>query len=117
MSLTLKQSEELEYLLKDRGYTKYIQNYKNNDWTYWKSFERIETGIGGYSVGICFYDFGKYPQHTGNPILISFEYMLGTEQKIGRMDLSISDDNLTINEFEKFCKELYEFYKKSNLNK
>jgi hypothetical protein len=115
MKFTKEQSQEFEIFLQERGYTKYIQSYKSEDYLYWKSFERIERGKGGYSVGFAFYDFSKYPQFEGKEkISISLEFMIGVNPYIDRLDLTISDDRLSVEQFEDFCKKFYEFY---NLNK
>lgn len=112
MKFNKEKSEEFEQLLKDRGYTKYVQNYKSEDYLYWRSFERIERGKGGYSVGFAFFDFSKYPQFKDtNPISISYEFMLGVNPEIDRLDLTVSDDRITVEGFEEFCKKFYEFYK------
>ena len=111
MRLNREKSEALEVFLKERGYTRYVQHFKSEDFLYWKSFERIERGQGGYSAGIAFYDFSKFPQFTDeDSISISFEFMLGNNQEIDRMDLTISDDRITVEEFEDFCKKFYDFY-------
>lgn len=116
MKFIKEQSEEFEQFLKERGYNKYVQHFKSEDYLYWKSFERIERGKGGYSVGFAFYDFSKYPQFDGtHPISISMEFMLGTENGIDRMDLTVSDDCVTVEEFEEFCKKFYDFYKRNGI--
>jgi len=115
MKFTKEESEEFELLLKERGYTKYIQRYKNEDYLYWKGFERIERGKGGYSVGFAFYDYSKYPQfEEKEKVSISLEFMLGVNPDIDRLDLTVSDDRFSVERFEDFCKKFYEFY---NLNK
>ena len=112
MRFNTEQCVAFEKILKERGYTKYVQHFKNEDYLYWKSFERIERGKGGYSVGFAFYDFSKYPQCPyETTIAISFEYMLGVNPNIDRMDLTISDDRMTIEKFESLCKNFYDFSK------
>ena len=116
MKFTKQESEVFEIVLKEMGYVKYVQNFKNEDYLYWKSFDRIERGKGGYSVGFAFYDFSKYPQFTEEKcISISHEFMLGTNHKVDRLDLTVSDNNVTVEGFEDFCRKFYEFYKLNNL--
>ncbi len=116
MRLAKENLEQFESLLKERGYIKYIQHYNNEDYLYWKSFERTKLGEGGYSVGFAFYDFSKYPQcKDKNPIGVDLKFMLGGGQGIGRLDLSISDDKISVDVFEYFCKKFYEFYKENKL--
>ena len=118
MRFTKEQSEAFEEMLKERGYTKYVQHFKKEDYLYWKSFERKERGKGGYSVGFAFYDFSKYPQcPQDEPISVSFEFMLGNNPDIDRMDLTITDDRMDVEKFEDFCKNFYEFYKNNQKNK
>jgi hypothetical protein len=106
MKYTKEKSQEFESYLKEKGYFKYVQNYKNEDYLYWKSFDK-----GGYSVGFAFYDFSKYPQFKEKyPISISLEFMLGVNPDIDRLDISISDDRISVEEFEKFCSKFYDFY-------
>jgi len=116
MKFNKEQAEEFEDFLKQRGYIKYVQNFKNEDYLYWKSFERIERGKGGYSVGFAFYDFSKYSQfREHNPISISLEFMIGVNPDIDRLDITISDDRFSVERFESFCKKFYDFYKTNNI--
>jgi hypothetical protein len=91
---------EKETLLKELGYRKYIQHYKNEDFIYWKTFE-------GYQVGVSFYDFRKYVSHThpdSNRIGIQYECMFIDCDC--RIDLSVSKDMQLI-DFECMAKEFY----------
>jgi hypothetical protein len=107
MKYTKEKSKEFESYLKEKGYFKYVQNYKNEDYLYWKSFDKRD-----YSVGFAFYDFSKYPQFKEKyPISISLEFMLGVNADIDRLEISISDDRISVEEFEKFCSKFYDFYK------
>jgi hypothetical protein len=36
--------------------------------------------------------------------------MLGVNPDIDRLDISISDDRISVEEFEKFCSKFYDFY-------
>lgn len=111
MRLTKEQGEEFEKKLIAKGYRKYIQHYKREDYLYWKSFEKNEDKESGYSVGFAFYDYSKYPQHT-DPINlgISLVMILGNNEKVGRLDIEITDDSVTDEQFEGFCNEFYQFF-------
>lgn len=116
MKFNKQECEQFETCLKEKGYTKYVQHFKNEDYLYWKSFERIERGKGGYSVGVSFYDFSKYPQFKEQkPISIQFQFMLGLNDDVDRMDLTISDDRFSVTDFENFCKKFYDFYKQNKI--
>jgi hypothetical protein len=122
MNLNKSGAQELENKLIEKGYTKYIQHYKNEDYMYWKSFDRIYTDdgekYGGYSVGYSFYDWSKYPQFTEpETCSIGKEFMLGTDIGFDRLDISITDRDMTIEEFEEFCANFYEFFINSKFRK
>ena len=65
---------ETETKLKEVGYRKYVQNYKNEDFYCWKTFKNGEDKI--YQIGILFYDFRKYADRDpyANRIGIIYEY-------------------------------------------
>ena len=117
MRFTKKQFEQFEIELVNLGYRKYKQDVKNEDFAYWKSFERDENRQNGYSVGLFFYDLSKYHQFTQKEnISCSLEFMLGNNEKVDRLDITISDDKITLKQFEAFCKKFFEFYKINNIN-
>ena len=117
MKFTPKQFEKFEIYLVNLGYRKYNQNLRMEDFAYWKSFESDEDRKNGYSVGLLVYDLSKYPQFSQkDSISISLEFMLGNNDKIDRLDLTISDDRVSVEQFEDFCKKFFEFYKINNLN-
>lgn len=87
---------KVETKLKELGYKKYVQNFKREDFAYWKTFE-------GYQIGILVYDFRKYDEN--NIVSISFECMLTGLNK--RIDLSVSDTNLSLAEFETMAEKFY----------
>lgn len=112
MKFNQKQLEKFELEVIEKGYKKYQGHYKKEDYAYWKSFDISYDQDGDkkicYQISLMIYDFGKYPQNTSKfPISISFEFLLASTEKISRVDLSISDDNLTVEEFEKICEEFY----------
>lgn len=118
MKFTQEGAKEFEKELLAKGYKKYIQHYKSEDFMYWKNFERKYDEDGdkteGYSVGFAFYDFSKYPQFKEpENVSVSLEFMLGTNLGVDRLDVTVTEDNLTVEKFEKFSAELYKFLTKS----
>lgn len=97
---------ETEDSLGIRGYRKYKQNLKNEDFAYWKSFyDSEDTKI--YQVGLFFYDFRKFnhiDQMSNERIGIQFICMLSDSD--GRIDLSVSKD-LTLDDFESMSLGFY----------
>lgn len=121
MRLSKNGVQEFEDYLIARGYTKYVQHYKSEDYLYWKGFDRVYTDDGhkhgGYSVGFAFYDFSKYPQFTEEEcVSISNEFMLGTDMGFDRLDICITHD-LTVEEFEEFCESFFDFFINSKFRK
>lgn len=113
MKFTKEQGEEFEKKLLEKGYRKFIQHYHNEDYMYWKSFDRNEDKRTGYSVGFAFYDWSKYPQFTEpENVSVSLNMLIGNNKKVGRLDISITDDTVTDEQFESFCKEFYQFFNK-----
>lgn len=111
--------EKLEPFIKSlekRGYRKYVQHHKSEDYGMWKmlGFSVDEDGEkrGGYQVAFFVYDWTKYSQHAANDVGydvgISFEFYLCMNGYVDRLDLSISDDKMTVEEFEKLCEVLYQ---------
>ena len=107
--------EKTESFLKEQGYRKYSQGFKNCDFAYWKSFNRQDEWQDKiYQVGLLFYDFRVYQKGFNIPerIGIQYECMLQCEYRI---DLSVSKD-ISLEEFEKMSEAFYlsmgEFIKK-----
>ena len=90
---------ETETKLKEIGYRKYVQNHKNEDFCYWKTFKNGEYKI--YQIGILFYDFRKYAD--ANRIGIMYECrILGKD----RIDMCVSK-NIDLVEFENMAQTFY----------
>lgn len=102
---------DTEKKLVELGYRKYAQNYKGEDFCYWKTFYN-NGGEKIYQVGILFYDFRKHIAwgEAANRIGMQYDCML-----LGgsRIDLSISKE-IDLPEFEVMAKEFYESMKKFN---
>ena len=115
MKFTQETVKEFAENLLSLGYVKYIQGHKSGDYCYWKQFEKKvdEDGdkYGGYLVGFNFYDFSKYPQFTElENISCAPTFLLGRELGVDRLDIDITDDSITVEQFEQFCKKFYDFY-------
>ena len=94
---------ETKTKLKELGYREYVQNHKNEDFCYWKTFKNGEDKI--YQIGILFYDFRKYADSDpyANRIGIMYECMvLGKD----RIDMSVSK-NIDLVEFENMAQTFY----------
>ena len=94
---------ETETKLKEIGYKRYVQNHKNEDFCYWKTFKNGEDKI--YQISILFYDFRKYADRDpyANRIGIMYECMvLGDD----RIDMCVSK-NIDLVEFENMAQTFY----------
>jgi hypothetical protein len=95
---------ETEIKLKEIGYKRYVQNHKNEDFCYWKTFENAKDKI--YQIRILFYDFRKYADRDpyANRIGLMYEcIILGDD----RIDMCLSK-NIDLFEFEKMAQTFYE---------
>jgi hypothetical protein len=95
---------ETETKLKELGYRRYVQNHKNEDFCYWKTFKNGEDKI--YQIGILFYDFRKYADRDPNTNRIGIMYecmVLGDD----RIDMCVSK-NIDLVEFENMSQTFYE---------
>ena len=94
---------ETETKLKQLGYRRYVQNHKNEDFCYWKTFKNGEDKI--YRIGILFYDFRKYADRDpyANRIGIMYECMVLGEDRI---EMCVSKD-VDIEEFENMAQTFY----------
>lgn len=104
-------------MLINRGYRKLRGGYKNEDYAFWKSFG-VRLHPDGekdmdYQVAFLVYDWTKYPNHN-NDIGIALEFMVGNKDDLGlpdRIDVSISDNNVTVEQFEQLCENFFNFLK------
>ena len=78
---------DYETKLKSKGFAKYNQKYKHEDFAYWKTIE------GLYQIGVLFYDVRQFGEQR---IGVQFECSLLTKERI---DLSVSMD-ISIEDFE-----------------
>lgn len=122
MRYSQSEFEKLTEKLIEKGYRHYKQQkWKSSDSIFWKSFHKTydEDGekIIPYQVGFAVYDFSKFQQvHEG--ISIAYEMLIGADSyKIDRLDLTITDSKMTIEEFEEFCENLYQSELIQNLKK
>jgi hypothetical protein len=116
MTYTKEEFEILTQKLIDKGYTHYKhQTWKSCSSIFWKSFHKTYDEYGEkiipYQVGFAVYDFTKYEQlnKEHQKISIAYEFLLGADiYNIDRLDLTISDSKMTIEEFEIFCENFYQ---------
>jgi hypothetical protein len=103
--------------LEEKGYKKYRGHYKNEDFSFWKSFEVTydEEGDkeGGYQIALLFYDYSKYLNSEETNFGVQFEFVLNNNELIDRMDLSVTDSKMDLEGFENLSSE---FYKSIYLN-
>ncbi len=94
---------ETETKLKEIGYRRYVQNHKNEDFCYLKTFKNGEDKV--YQIGILFYDFRKYADRDkfANRIGIMYECMVLCEDRI---DMCVSK-NIDLVEFENMAQTFY----------
>lgn len=99
--------------LLEKGYRKLKGHFKTEDYAWWKSFEVTQDGNGiektGYQIAFLVYDFSKYEKFEGKlPIGVQCEFLLGNNNIIDRVDLSVSDNEITIEKFEELSAKFYE---------
>ena len=94
---------ETESKLKKLGYRGNVQNHKNEDFSYWKTFKSGEDKI--YQTGILFYDFRKYADQDpyANKIVIMYECKILCKDRI---DMCVSK-NIDLVEFENMARTFY----------
>ena len=112
--MTKAEAKDLAEHLYEKGYRRFFQNWKNEDYSYHKGF--AHTGEGddrkaGYQCAVLFYDKDKWkhldPSAAGT-VGIQFEALFnipGTD----RFDVSIYCEGYTIEQFETEMEELYRF--------
>jgi hypothetical protein len=119
MRFTPKEFEKFENELIELGYRKFNQKQENSDFQYFKNKEyTVVDGEkdGGYLCGLYFYDWSKYPQFTEKVcISCSLNFILNPNDIIERLDITITDDEISIARFEMFCKNFYKFFKNNKL--
>lgn len=106
--------------LESRDYIKKNGHYKTEDYGYWKSFEIAKDVNGnekpGYQIGLLIYDFSKYPNcKDEKPYRVQYEFMLGKNEFVNRVDFSVSDDKMSPKDFEKLCAVFYHQFCKDYL--
>lgn len=107
MNFSLDELKEFEGKLLKNGYRCHAGGYKNETYGWWKSFDEYDDGTVGYQIALLVYDFSDLrPDHT---LGVQCEFLLGYRHNIGRIDMSISNDDMTIDKFEQLCERFYEF--------
>ena len=114
--MTKTQYNQLEEALTKRGYKKYFQNWKHEDWSLGKAFHKQdniwEEDRAAYQVILSVYDYTDKPYAATDPIL---KYRVGMEVTVmvsrticERIDMSFAwDDDTTIEEVERLAESFY----------
>lgn len=121
MDLTKEELAISEAFLKEEGYKKNGSRFKNEDYSWWKSFHVTKDQDGdkviGYQIALLVYDFSKHEAYSGvKPIGIQFEFLHGPDNPIGRIDLSISSNTMTFDRFEEIAERFYTSFCMGYLN-
>jgi len=98
--------------LEKKDYVKYIQGINNEDYGYWKRFgkckDKYNESSFKYQVAFLFYDFSKYSAFNGDlPIGIQCEFILHETEEVSILNMSLSEDKCTIEDFEELCSDFY----------
>lgn len=94
-----------EIELVSQGYHKYKQDFKGEEFAYWKKFH-------GYSICVLFYDWRKYENRIGNDAeRISIQYGCLTDNSDARYELIVAKEGLILGEFEVIARAFYESMK------
>lgn len=99
---------ETEKGLKYLGYSRFEQEYKDEDFTYWKVFYSGDERI--YQIGISFYDFRKHTNKLSLPNRIGVEYECMILNLDTRVCLTMGS-SLTLPDFETMSMEFYDLMK------
>ena len=89
-----------------RGYTKYNQKLHGESFSYFKTF------YGKYQIGVLVYDWREYPAAYAREKQVSFQYECMPVDLNGRVDLSVCNDTITLEEFEEMSEHFYVSMKK-----
>jgi hypothetical protein len=111
--MTKEQGEKLFAELESRGYKRYRKHYKNESFSYFKTFDSSfanEDSRRGFQVAFLVYDYTEYPiapysRHYG----IQHEFLLLNEGVASRFDFAVTDYKKSVEEFEEFCLKAYQF--------
>jgi hypothetical protein len=119
MNFTPTEALVFERDLIKKGYKKTYRSFENSDYVFWKGFEKeydeFDDEIVGYQIGLTFYDFTRYHHNSDlRPISMGYHFILGNNSKVNRMNITISDDKMTVEKFEDFCKDFYNIWIKTN---
>ena len=83
-----------------------------------EGYDKDGDRIIGYTCGFSFYDFSIYEKFKEKECVgVSLEFLLGNNLGVDRLDITVSDDKLTVEQFEEFCKNFYDFFKTTKFYK
>lgn len=87
--------------LKKKGYRKFNQNYRFEDFSYWKTIkDKNENKL--YQIGLLIYDMRKYI--GGHYVSIEFCCLLFSE---GRIEMTVSE-KINVDKFEEMSLHFYQ---------
>lgn len=92
---------DFEKKLKSKGFGKYNQKYKIENFAYWKTVKKDDVSL--YQIGVLFYDFRQFSQDR---IGVQFECSILTKERI---NLSVSRD-ITFEEFEIMASSFFDTF-------
>jgi hypothetical protein len=92
--------DKVDTKLKSLGYIKHKQNYKKEDFAYWKTHKI--NNKPAYQIGLLFYDFRKYAYHQDSIEKVSVQFECLFAGIDSRIDLSVSK-NITLEQFEEMA--------------
>lgn len=94
--------------LEKNGYKKWNipKSIQNEDFYFYKSFAKDDNGISGYQVLFLVWDIRKYPGNGGHDFGVS-PNIITESGKGSRIDLTITDENISLKSIEKFAADFY----------
>lgn len=116
--MTTIEAEKFIAKLEELGYKRYKQNFKSEEFAYWKSaHDHVDDDgdkIVKYTHGFLFYDHGKYPgvpklDHWGVEPHMLVGNTFAEKMGLSRCDLAISlwRKDIDIQSFEKMCEDFF----------
>ncbi len=122
MKFTEEQFKEFEAKLINRGYRKLNGNtLTHEDFSFWKSFgitrDKYGDSQSDYQIAFRIYDWRKYPLHEGKPFGVNLYFILGGSHAPDRLDMTIQDDSLTVEQLEQVCENFFNVIKQQQWTK
>ena len=96
---------EAEEILRSRGYKKYYQKLKLEDFAYWKTFRVGNKKV--YQLGFFFYDWRKYGGDHNTPMRIGVQAHVQFINIEGNLEMSVQTDSMSLDYVEKMAETFY----------